>query len=120
VADVFSGPSQLRGQAGQASVEMVAALPAVLLVGLVVWQFALAGHTTWACANAARVGARAAVVGADAEAAARTALPEGLHRGLRVGDEGGEVRVRVRVPLVAYRWSSPVTTEAAARLGEPS
>jgi hypothetical protein len=119
VASVLSASLPLGGQAGQASVETVVVLPVVLLVGLAVWQFALAGHATWACANAARVGARAAVVGADAEAAARSALPRGLQRDLRVGGDGGEVRVRVRVPLVAYRWASPVTTEAAARLGEP-
>jgi hypothetical protein len=49
----------LRGNSGQASVEMVAALPFVLLVGLVAWQLALAGHTAWLTANAARVAARA-------------------------------------------------------------
>ena len=108
-----------RTQAGQASVELVAAVPAVLLAGLVVWQLALAGHAAWACANAARVAARAEVVGRDARAAARSALPDHLRHGLRVEQaDGGGVRVRVRVPLLLPARPGPVTVSAAAALGE--
>jgi TadE-like protein len=103
---------------GQASVELVAALPAVLCVALVVWQLALAGHVTWLCANAARVAARADLVGRDAEAAARSALPGTLERGMRVDRPGrGLVRVRLRMPLLVRRWRSPVTVAASASLG---
>src|SRR5918994_7926451 len=95
---------------GQASVEMVATLPAVLLVGLVVWQLAVAGHAAWACANAARVGARAATVDRDAEKAARSALPRRLEDGLRVRElDDGAIDVRVRVPLVVRAWGSLAT-----------
>jgi hypothetical protein len=91
----------LDADAGQASVELVAAVPVLLLAGLVAWQLALAGHALWASANAARVGARAALVGRDARAAALSALPERLRRGARVERREGAVRVRValRVPL---------------------
>ena len=68
-----------RCERGQASVELVAMVPFVLLVGAVVWQLALAGHAAWAGANAARVAARAEAVGRDGERAARSALP-GLSR----------------------------------------
>src|SRR5829696_1033606 len=86
---------------GQASVEMIATLPAVLLVGLLVWQLAVAGHAAWACANAARVAARAAAVDRDAEKAARSALPRRLEEGLRVSKlDDGAIDVRVRVPLL--------------------
>ena len=50
---------------GQASVELLGVLPALLLVVLVAWQFALAGHAAWLAGNAARVAARAGAVGAD-------------------------------------------------------
>lgn len=109
--------SRARENGGQASVEMVATLPAVILVGLLVWQLALAGHAAWACANAARVAARAAAVDRDAERAARSALPRGLEEGLRVRETGkGTVGVRVRVPLVVRAWGSIATVHARASL----
>src|SRR3954468_24512218 len=106
-----------RSEVGQASVELVAAVPFVLLCALVAWQLALAGQTAWLCANAARVAARAEVVGRDARAAARSALPDALRRGAKVTrTRGGAVRVQVRIPLLARRWSTPLTVSAAAGL----
>src|SRR3954447_16334092 len=104
---------------GQASVELLGTLPAVLLVAALVWELALAGHTAWLCANAARAGARAAVVGRDPGAAARSALPRSLRRGLTVETgSGGSVRVRLRVPLLVRQWRGPLTIGATARLGD--
>ena len=48
---------------GQASVELVAAIPALVLVTLLVAQLALAGYALWSAGVAARAGARAAYVG---------------------------------------------------------
>ena len=108
----------LASQRGQAAAEFVAVLPAVLLVGALVWQLALAGHAAWMCAHAARAGARAEVVGGDGRAAARSALPDGLERGLRVERrEAGGVRVKVRIPLLLPRWRSPASVSATASLG---
>jgi hypothetical protein len=108
---------RLRSQAGQASVELVAVIPFVLLVGLVLWQLALTGQTAWLCANAARVAARAQAVGRDASEAARSALPAGLRAGLRVErDPGGGVRVRVPVPVLVRSWRAPLSVAAAAKL----
>jgi hypothetical protein len=107
-----------RAQTGQASVELLATIPAVLIVGLLVWQLAIAGHAAWAAANAARVAARAATVQGDAERAARSALPAGLERGLRVRRTGdGTVEVGVRIPLVVRAWGSVARISARARLG---
>ena len=107
----------VRAQSGQASVEMVATLPALLLVAVVLVQFALTAEALWLCANAARVAARAAAVGADEERAARSALPRSLEPGLEVDTQaGGAVRVRVRVPLLSRRWRSPLSVAASARL----
>ena len=106
-----------RQETGQASVEMIATLPAVLLVGLVVWQLVVAGHAAWACANAARVAARAAAVDKDAGRAARSALPRSLEHGLKVREsDGGGVDVRVRIPLVVASWGSIATVHARASL----
>ena len=95
----------------------MAAVPLVLLVGIAVWQLALAGHTLWMCATAARVAARAEAVGQDADRAARSALPDGLERGMVVRSESsGEVEVTLRLPFVLHRWQTPVPVSASARL----
>lgn len=110
--------ANVRGQHGQASVELVAAVPFVLLVGAVAWQLVLVGHTAWLTANAARAGARADAVGQDAAAAARSALPRSLERGLEVESRAaGGVRVSVQIPLVVRAWKAPVRIGAAASLG---
>ncbi|HWH45920.1 MAG TPA: TadE family protein [Thermoleophilaceae bacterium] len=104
-------------EAGQASVEFVASIPALIAGALIVWQLALAGHALWLVGNAARVAARADLVGRDPRAAARSALPRGMERGLRVERRDGAVRVRLRVPFVHPRWRSPVSVSAEASLG---
>ena len=110
---------RLRDQAGQASVELVAVMPFVVLVGLLAWQLALTGHTAWLCANAARVAARADAVGRNPARAARSALPQSLERGMRVERRpGGALRVRIRVPLLLRRWRGPVRIAASASLGK--
>ncbi|HEX2161329.1 MAG TPA: TadE/TadG family type IV pilus assembly protein [Thermoleophilaceae bacterium] len=107
-----------RSERGQASVELVAALPFVLLVGAVVWQCALAGHTAWLAAHAARAGARADIVDGDVREAVRAALPDGLEHGLGVERDDGLVRVSVDLPLLLHRWRLPVAVGATASLGE--
>ena len=93
-------------------------VPFVLLVGAVVWQLALAGHTAWLTAHAARAAARADTVGRDVKYAARSALPRSMERDLEVRRlrEGG-VRVSVLVPLLLRRWRAPVRVAATSSLG---
>ena len=105
-------------QAGQASIELVAMVPVVLLVGAVLWQLALAGQTAWLTANAARVAARAHAVGRGTTEAARSALPRSLEDGLEVERlPRGGVRVSVGVPLLFTPWKAPVRVAATASLG---
>jgi hypothetical protein len=85
------------GEEGTASVELVAAVPFLLLAVLAAAQIALAGQALWSASVAARAGARAALVGGDASAAARSALPPAMRAGARV-EEGEGVAVRVVVP----------------------
>jgi hypothetical protein len=85
------------GERGTASVELVAVVPFLLLALLVVAQIALAGQALWSASVAARAGARAAVVGGDPAAAARSALPPALRRQAKVEDDAG-IEVRVEIP----------------------
>jgi hypothetical protein len=111
-------PFDSRTQSGQASVELVAVVPLLLLLGAVAWQLALAGHAAWVTANAARAASRADTVGRDAEAAARSALPGALERGLEVERlrEGG-VRVSVRMPALIRTGGAPPRLRATSSLG---
>ena len=45
-------------QRGQASVELVAAIPVALVAALAAWQLALLGQAAWLSAHAARAAAR--------------------------------------------------------------
>jgi hypothetical protein len=85
---------------GQASVELVAALPLLVLVAAGLWQAVVVGQAVWSSAGAARAAARAAAIGGDPAAQARAALPHSLRRGLAVSTAGAGVRVAVSVPLV--------------------
>jgi hypothetical protein len=82
---------------GTASVELIAAVPFLLLAVLVAAQLALAGQALWSAGIAARAGARAALVGGDAAVAARRALPPSLRLGAQVRD-ADRVTVRVAIP----------------------
>lgn len=97
--------------------ELVAVVPFLLLAVLVAAQIALAGQALWSASVAARAGARAAAVGGDAVAAARSALPPSMRGGAKVEDEEG-VSVRVEVPRLIP--SLPSVRVGATSALEPS
>ena len=86
--------------AGQASLELVALLPVLILVGAALIQGALAGWAVWTAGGAARAAARAHAIGAEPLPAARRAMPGVLREGVGLRTSGEEVRVVVRIPLL--------------------
>lgn len=102
---------------GQATVELVAALPALLLAALVALQLLAAGYALTLADGAAEAGALALASGGSAPEAARAALPGWAEDDVSVSVEGGEVSVRLRPPspfrAVAERLI--VSSSAAAR-----
>jgi hypothetical protein len=107
-------------EGGQASVELVAAVPVLLVVTLVVAQLAVAGYALWSAGAAARAGARAGYVGGDAQAAARRSLPSALRAGASI-DDSSRLSVRVAAPaLVPGIPSVPVTAKADLGTGDGS
>jgi hypothetical protein len=105
--------SEAPQQRGQASVELIAAIPVIILCALVAAQLALVGYALWSAGSAARVGARAGYVGRDPGQAARRALPGALRERTRVS-AGDSVRVRVRAPsLVPGLPRVPIDGRAA-------
>lgn len=102
---------------GQATVELVAALPALLLAALVALQLLAAGYALTLADGAAEAGALALASGGSAPDAAREALPGWADDDVSISVEGGEVSVRLRPPspfrAVAERLV--VSSSAAAR-----
>jgi hypothetical protein len=105
-----------RREEGTASVEMVAVVPFLLLAVLVAAQIGLAGQALWSAGVAARAGARAALVGGNATASARRALPPALRDGVEVSDSG---TVSVRVVIPALLPAMPRLTVGAKAALEP-
>jgi hypothetical protein len=102
---------------GQATVELVAALPALLLAGLIALQLLAAGYAMTLADGAAEAGALALASGGSATDAAREALPGWAEDDVSVSVEGNEVSVRLRppspIPALAERLT--ISSNASAR-----
>ena len=85
-------------ESGQATVEVVAAVPALLLAGLVALQLLVTGYALTIADGAAEAGALALASGQPAQDAARNALPDWADEEAEVSVSGGEVTVRLRPP----------------------
>ena len=97
----------VRASAGQASIDLLAALPALLLLAIAVFQLLAVGYAKVLADEAAEAGALAIAGGGNARDAAKRALPGWSRAGMRVDVGGGDVRVRLRPP-------SPVAAVAGA------
>jgi hypothetical protein len=102
---------------GQATVELVAAMPALLLAALVSLQLLAAGYALTLADGAAEAGALALASGGSAAKAARESLPGWAEDDVSVSVEGGEVSVRLQPPspFAAVARRLTVTSSAAAR-----
>ena len=85
-----------RGQRGQASIELLGAIPSLLLLGVVIFQVLAVGYAGVLAGSAAEAGALALAAGSDPEAAVREALPGWSRVRARVTVSGGTVHVRLR------------------------
>jgi hypothetical protein len=105
------------GERGQATVELVAALPALLLAALLALQLLAAGYALTLADGAAEAGALALASGGSASEAARGAVPGWAKRDVSVEVRGGEVSVRLRPPspFEALADRLEVTSTASAR-----
>ncbi len=104
---------------GQASVELVAAVPALLLAGLIALQLLCVGYALTLADGAAEAGALALASGGSAADAAREGLPGWAEDDVEVAVVGGSVAVRLRPPspLDLLGDHLVVASSAAARPG---
>jgi hypothetical protein len=86
------------GERGQASVEVLAGIPALVLAGLIALQLLAAGYSLTLADGAAEAGAMAITVGRPAAPAVREALPGWARERVRVEVDGGRLTVRLRPP----------------------
>jgi hypothetical protein len=104
-------------ETGQSTVELVAALPALLLAALVALQLLVTGYALTLADGATEAGALALASGRPAAEAAREALPGWARDDADVSVSGGRVTVRLRPPspLPAIADRLAVTSSASAR-----
>jgi hypothetical protein len=101
-------------QRGQASVELVGAVPALLLLGLIVFQLLAVGYAAVLAGDAAEAGALALAGGADARAGARAAVPGWSRAHMTVSVQADGVRVAMRPPSALAALGRRLEVHAAA------
>lgn len=106
-----------RPRSGQASIELVAALPALALAAALALQLLLVGYSMTIADGAAEAGALAGVAGRDAKRAAVEALPGWARGRSQVSAGGGKVTVELRppAPLAAVADALAVRSVAWSR-----
>jgi hypothetical protein len=107
----------MSGEDGQATMELVALLP-LLLIATLAGAALIAAHAAGEHAGqAAQAGAMALLQGRDPHAAARRALPAGTRRRAVIAIRGRRVTVHIRPDLPLAALESPLTGSATATAG---
>ena len=102
---------------GQASIELLAVLPLLLVAILAIAELLAAGICRELAGHAAQAGATAILQGEDPARAARASLPEWSRGRLRVRVAGRTVRVELRPPLALALPALPLRAIAEADAG---
>src|SRR5215210_3104305 len=107
---------------GQASVELTAAVPLLVGLGLVCLQLLAAGYAVTLADGAVEAGAAALAAGRPAEPAARAALPGWAAGRVEVERDGGRITVRLRPPspVAAIERALEVSSSAWVRRPQAS
>jgi hypothetical protein len=108
------------GDRGQASVELLAGIPALLLAGLVALQLLAVGYSVTLADGAAEAGALALAADRPARAAVRDALPGWADRRVAIEVRGGRVAVELRPPSPVRGISERLAVGSAAWVRRPA
>jgi hypothetical protein len=87
-------------ESGQASAELLAGVPALLLAGLLALQLLAVGYSHSLADGAVEAGAMALAAGEEPEAAVRAALPGWARGRVATAVDGGRVQVTLRPPAL--------------------
>ena len=104
-------PPERRTQRGQATLEMAALAPVVLMLVLYALQVIVLTYTSHAASQAAREGARAYSLDRSAQTAAQDSLPGGIQLvgGVRESGPDHTVSVTVRAPFAVPPFDREIT-----------
>ena len=83
---------------GQASLEVLAGLPALLMAALIAFQLLVAGYSLTLADGAAEAGALAMVAGRDPAGAVHDALPGWARERVSIAEAAGRLTVALRMP----------------------
>jgi hypothetical protein len=108
---------ELNDNRGQASVELIAAIPLLAIFVVLIWQSFVAVRAATFASAAARAAARAVATAHDPRAAAVHGLPAGFGRRLRLEQlSSGAIRASFPVPLVLDGQTELGQVESTSRL----
>lgn len=119
ISPAFRRRLRLRRCNGQASVELIAGLPALILAGLLLFQLGAMGYAYTVVDGAAEAGALTLAAGGSPRAAARAALPSWARASasIKAGPTRVEVSVRPPSPLAFLADRMRVSSAAAVAGG---
>ena len=109
----------MKSEGGQASIELLGSLPAVLALGLILFQLGAVGYASVLAGNAAEAGALAMAAGADVAAGARESLPGWSRAHARVDSGHGRVQVHLQPPALLSVLSRKLEVKAEAAVNAP-
>lgn len=101
-------------ESGQASIELIAGIPVLLIAGATALQLLVAGYSLSVADGASQAGAAAAAIGLDPGRAAREALPGWARTRTRVVSSGGRVRVEINPPIAVPAVAGLLEVESSA------
>ncbi len=104
---------------GQASVEALAAVPAIALAALICLQLLAVGYSASVADGAAEAGALAVVAGLDPQPAVDAALPGWARERVETESRGGRLVVRLRPPGVLAALAEALEVSSSAWVRRP-
>jgi hypothetical protein len=107
-------------QAGQASIELLAALPFVILAGVLCLQLLAAGYSLTLADGAVEAGALALASDLPPEPAVRAALPGWARDRIELDARGGRLTVRLRPPSPLPAVGDALEVSSSAWVRRPS
>ena len=99
---------RMRGEKGAALIEAAVTVPVILLISVGIFEFGRAYQTQQVLTNAAREGARVAVIEGTSDADVRTRVRDYVTRGGLTTLTDGQIVVLRAVPLTASSTASSV------------
>ena len=108
----------MASERGQATVELIAGVPALLIAAAIALQLFAAGYAVSLADGAAEAGALALAAGKPAAPAARTALPGWAAEDVNVEVGEGRVEVRLRPPSLLPGLAGLLAVDSSAAVLE--